>query len=112
MSEIKVKLKNLRIAPRKVRLVADEVRGMPAQQAVDVLTFACKASAKDMSKLIRSGVAIADRKGGVDVDNLVVKAVWVDEGPTIRRFMTRARGSSSRINKKTSHITVVLQEKL
>lgn len=111
MATVSAKLRYLRVAPRKVRLVADQVRGLPVQEALDLLTFARKSSAEDLSKLIRSAVANADQKGGIDVDNLVVKTVLVDQGPIIRRFLARARGSASRINKKTSHITVVLEEK-
>lgn len=111
MAQVQAHLRYLRVAPRKVRLVADDVRGLPVQEALDLLTFARKSAAIDLSKLIRSAVANADRKGGIDVDNLVVKTVMVDQGPTIRRFLARARGSASRINKKTSHITVVLEEK-
>lgn len=111
MAQIAAKLRYLRVAPRKVRLVADQVRGKAVQQALDLLAFLTVSSAKDMSKLIRSAVSNADRKGGIDVDRLFVRSVWVDQGPTLRRFMTRARGSASRVNKKTSHITVVLGEK-
>ena len=112
MAEVEAKLRYLRVAPRKVRLVADQVRGLPVQEAMDRLTFARKSACRDLWKLIRSAVSNADKKGGMDVDNLVVKAIWVDQGPTIRRFLPRARGSASRINKKTSHITVVLEEKV
>ncbi len=111
MAEFSAKLRYLRVAPRKVRLVADRVRGKRVQEALDLLTFTRTASAENMAKLIRSAVASADQKGNVDLDNLVVHSIWVDQGPTLRRFLTRARGSASRINKKTSHITVVLEEK-
>ena len=111
MASVAAKLRYLRVAPRKVRLVADMVRGRPVQEALDRLAFAKTASAIDVSKLIRSAVANADRKGGVDVDSLLVRSIWVDQGPTLRRQLPRARGSASRINKKTSHITVVLGEK-
>lgn len=111
MSQFEVQLNHLRIAPRKVRLVADSIRGMPVQQALDQLLFSRGASAKKIGKLIRSAVANADKKGGVNLDLLVVRTITVDQGPTLRRFMTRARGSASRINKKTSHITVMLEEK-
>ena len=111
MASVTAKLKYLRVAPRKVRLVVDTVRGLKVQEALDNLTFARKASAIDISKLIRSAVSNADRKGGIDVDNLIVKTIFVDQGPTLRRSLARARGSASRINKKTSHITVVLEEK-
>lgn len=111
MSEVTAKLRYLRVAPRKVRLVADAVRGLPVQEALDLLSFARKSAAQDVRKLIRSAVANADQKGGIDVDNLIVKTLFVDQGPIIRRSMARARGSASRINKKMSHITVVLEEK-
>lgn len=111
MATVSAKLRYLRVAPRKVRLVADQVRGLRVQEALDLLTFARKSSAEDIGKLIRSAVANADQKGGIDIDNLIVKTVLVDQGPIIRRFLARARGSASRINKKTSHITVVLEEK-
>jgi large subunit ribosomal protein L22 len=111
MAAVQARIRYLRVAPRKVRLVADQVRGLKVQQAIDLLTFTKKSAARDISKLLRSAVANADRKGGIDVDNLVVGSIWVDQGPIIRRFLPRARGSASRINKKTSHITVVLEEK-
>ena len=111
MTEVKAQLRYLRVAPRKVRLVADAVRGLPVQEALDLLAFARKSAAIDIRKLISSAVANADQKGGIDVDNLIVKTLFVDQGPIIRRSLPRARGSASRINKKTSHITVVLEEK-
>lgn len=111
MSTVTAKLKYLRVAPRKVRLIADQVRGLPIQEALDLLAFARKSAAIDITKLLKSAVANADQKGGIDVDNLVVKTITVDQGPIIRRFLARARGSASRINKKTSHIQVVLEER-
>lgn len=111
MSEVGAKLSYLRVAPRKVRLVADLVRGSRIQEALDRLLFTRKSAARDVWKLLRSAVANANQKGGVDVDNLVVKSILVDQGPTIRRSLPRARGSASRINKKTSHIKVVLEER-
>lgn len=110
MTQFSAKLRYLRVAPRKVRLVADQVRGRGVQEALDLLRFTRKASAIDVSKLIRSALATADQKGSVDVDNLVVKTIFVDQGPILRRSLARARGTASRINKKTSHITVVLAE--
>lgn len=112
MAPLQARLRYLRVAPRKVRLVADLVRGLKVQEAIDQLTFTKKSAALDIGKLLRSAVSNADQKGGIDVDNLVVKSIWVDQGPTLRRSLPRARGSASRINKKTSHITVVLEEKI
>jgi large subunit ribosomal protein L22 len=99
----------LRVAPRKVRLVANEVRGMPVGDALAVLKYTPQAAAKHISKLIRSAVANAEQKGGrVDVDVLVVKTLTVDQGPKMRRFMARAMGRAFRVEKKTSHVYVEL----
>ena len=110
MAQFTVKLRYFRLAPRKARLVADRIRGLPVQEALDILTFSPVASAVQFAKLVRSAISNADRKGGVDLDHLKVSTVMVDQGPTLRRFMTRARGSASRINKKTSHVTLVLED--
>jgi large subunit ribosomal protein L22 len=102
-------LKFLRLAPRKVRLVADTVRGLPVGDALAVLKFRPQAAAKPLAKLLRSAVANAENKGGkVDVDALVVKTLTVDQGPKMRRFMPRAMGRAYRIEKKTSHVYVEL----
>ena len=102
-------LKFLRIAPRKVRLVADEVRGLAVGDALAVLKFRVNAAAKPLAKLLRSAVANAESGGGrVDVDALVVKTLTVDQGPKMRRFMPRAQGRAYRIEKKTSHVYVEL----
>ncbi|MDO8462442.1 MAG: 50S ribosomal protein L22 [Deltaproteobacteria bacterium] len=111
MTDVRAELNYLRVAPRKVRLVADMVRGRKVQEALDILQFVQKSSAVDVYKLLRSAVANATVKGGVDVDNLYVTKITVDQGPTFRRFLARARGRADRINKKTSHILVVLEEK-
>ncbi len=102
-------LRFLRVAPRKVRLVADEVRGMKVGDALAVLRYTPQAAAKPIAKLLRSAVANAEQKGGrVDVDALVVKTLTVDQGPKMRRFMPRAMGRAFRIEKKTSHVYVEL----
>jgi large subunit ribosomal protein L22 len=102
-------LKFLRLAPRKVRLVADTVRGLPVGDALAVLKFRPQAAAKPLAKLLRSAVANAENKGGkVDVDALVIKTLTVDQGPKMRRFMPRAMGRAYRIEKKTSHVYVEL----
>ena len=104
-------LKYARIAPRKVRLVSDMVRGRPVSTALDVLQFAEKRSAPILSSLIRSAMAnAAVASPDVDVDALVIHTLTVDQGPTLRRFTPRAMGRASRINKKTSHVTVVLDD--
>jgi len=107
---IKAKLRHLRMSPQKVRLVADQVRGKSVQEAVDQLQYIRKAAAKPLYKLIRSAISNADNKGGVDIDTLYIKTVTVDQGPTLKRWLPRARGRADRIQKKTSHITVILEE--
>jgi len=102
-------LSYLRVSPRKVRLVADQVRGLPVGDALAALKFTTAAAAKPLAKLLRSAVANAEQKGGrVDVDALVVKTLNVDQGPKMRRFMPRAQGRAFRIEKKTSHVYVEL----
>ncbi len=102
-------LRYLRIAPRKIRLVADHVRGMPVGEALAVLKYTPQAAAKPLAKLLRSAVANAEQKGGhVDVDALYVKTLTVDGGPKLRRFMPRAMGRAFRIEKRTSHVYVEL----
>ncbi len=102
-------LRFLRVAPRKVRLVADEVRGMKVGDALAVLKYTPQAAAEHLSKLLRSAVANAEQTGGrVDVDALYVKTLTVDQGPKMRRFMARAMGRAFRVEKKTSHVYVEL----
>ena len=99
----------LRIAPRKVRLVADQVRGMRVGDALAVLKYRPQSAAKPLAKLLRSAVANAGNHGGrVDVDALLVKTLTVDQGPKMRRFMPRAQGRAYRVEKKTSHVYVEL----
>ena len=107
------RLRYLRIAPRKVRLLADLVRGKSVEQALAILKFTPKAAAKPMEKLLQSAIANAEdvSKGQVDVDKLFVHTVFVDQGPTLRRFMTRAQGRATRVNKKTTHVTLVLADR-
>ena len=105
-------LRSLRMAPRKVALVASLVRGKPVGSALNILRYTRRAAAKPVSKLIRSALANATdlSKGEVDVDSLYVKSISVDQGPTMRRYMPRAMGRATRINKKSSHVHVVLAE--
>ncbi len=99
----------LRVAPRKVRLVANEVRGLKVGDALALLKYTPQAAAKPLAKLLRSAVANAEQKGGhVDVDALYVKTLTVDGGPKMRRFMPRAMGRAYRVEKKTSHVYVEL----
>jgi len=103
------KLRYARISPRKVRLVADLVRGRDVDEALRMLKFTQKKSAPMVSTLIGSAVANAtDKDPGVDVDSLFVKTIYVDGGPSLRRFRPRAQGRATRVLKRTSHITVEL----
>jgi large subunit ribosomal protein L22 len=103
------RLSFLRVAPRKVRLVADHIRGMKVGEALALLRYTPQTAAKPLAKLLRSAVANAEQKGGrVDVDFLVVKTLTVDGGPKMRRFMPRAMGRAQRIEKRTSHVYVEL----
>ncbi len=107
----KANLRHLRLAPRKVRAVADLVRGRPVGEALSMLRFTPKAAARPVSKLLRSAVANAEHSGkDVDVDRLVVATITVDQGPSLRRFMPRAMGRASKVLKKTSHVQVTLSD--
>jgi len=108
--EARATLKFVRIAPRKARLVADLVRGKDVGRALDLLQFAEKRSAPLIARLIKSAMANASETVGMDVDRLYVKTITVDKGPTLKRWLPRAMGRASRINKMTSHIQVVLDE--
>ena len=110
--EFKAKLKFIRVTPRKIGVVADEVRGKNINYALNYLRLCPrKRVAVAISNLLKSAVANADQKGTVDVDNLYVKTLLIGKGPTLKRFMPRAKGSASPILKRTSHISVVLAEK-
>jgi large subunit ribosomal protein L22 len=109
--EVKASLKYARVGAQKARLVADLVRGKDVNEAVKTLTFLNKKTAGMVKKLIESAVANAEYKKVMDVDNLIVKAIWVDQGPVLKRFRPRAQGRAFGVRKKTSHINVVLEEK-
>jgi len=110
--DVRAQLKHARISPQKARLVADMVRGRNVNDAINILAFTRKKAAEMMSKLLKSAIANAEENHKVvDVDDLFVKAITVDKGVTMKRFMPRARGSASPIKKRTSHITIVLNER-
>ncbi|HXV79825.1 MAG TPA: 50S ribosomal protein L22 [Candidatus Binatia bacterium] len=102
--------KYVRISPRKVRLVVDQVRGKGVEEALNILKFVPKRSAVIVSKTLRAAVANAENTQSVDVDRLYVKRVKVDEGGMWKRFTPRAQGRATRIRKRLSHITIVLDE--
>ncbi|WP_280772132.1 50S ribosomal protein L22 [Salipaludibacillus daqingensis] len=109
--EAKAVAKQVRIAPRKVRLVVDLIRGKAVGEAVSILKLTPKKASPVVEKLLNSAIANAEHNYEMEPDNLVVSKVYVDEGITLKRFRPRAMGRASRINKRTSHITVVLTEK-
>lgn len=106
-----VSAKLVRISPPKVRLVVDLVRGKPVDEALNILQFTAKRAAPLVAKLLESALSNIERseQHDWDIDDLYVAKVYVDEGPTLRRFKPRAQGRATRINKRTSHITVVLE---
>ena len=110
--ESKALLKFARISPRKVRLVADAIRGKDVSEALEVLKFTRKRSAPILNRLIWSAVNNAkEKKSSIDPDQLFIKLITVDGGPTLRRWRPRAHGRATRIRKRTSHIRVVLDER-
>lgn len=104
------KLRYARISPQKGRLVADQIRGLPVERALDVLAFSPKKAAELMKKVLDSAIANAENNEGADIDELKVKAVCVDEGPVMKRIQARAKGRANRILKRTSHITVTVAD--
>jgi large subunit ribosomal protein L22 len=108
--EVKVRLSNLRTAPRKTRLVADLVRGKTLQEAVNILSFTTNKSARDILKLINSAVATAKHDFHLDENNLFVSRIMVDEGPKLKRWHPMSRGRAFTIMKRSSHIVVILSE--
>ncbi len=110
--EVRALLRHTRTAPRKARLVADLIRGKNVNDAINILTFTRKRVAEKLQKLLKSAIANAEENHKVlDVDDLVIKNIQVDEGVTWKRNMPRARGMATMIQKKTSHITLILEEK-
>jgi large subunit ribosomal protein L22 len=103
-------LKYTRLSPQKARLVADQVRGLPVEQALNLLTFSERKAARVVKKVLESAIANAEHNEGADVDELKVSAIYVDEGPTMKRLRARAKGRASRILKRTSHITVKVSD--
>ncbi len=103
-------LKYARISPQKMRLVADMVRGMPADRALSLLEFSNKKGAAILKKVLNSAIANAEHNDGADIDELRIMEVYVDQGPTLKRLRARARGRADRIIKRMSHITVKVAE--
>jgi large subunit ribosomal protein L22 len=110
--EVRSTYKYARISPFKVREVTREIQGLPVSAALDVLAFTPKKAAFLIGKTLKSAVANAENNANLKVDGLVVKEAVVGEGPTLKRIMARARGSASRILKRTSHIRIVLSDEI
>ena len=109
--EASATLRHARLSPQKARLVADQLRGLPVERAIEVLMFAKPKASIVLKKVLESAVANAEHNEGADIDELAVGAVTIDQGPTFRRFRARARGRASRITKRTSHIKVTVTDK-
>ena len=108
--EVRARLRFARVAPRKVRLVADLIRGKRSEEALNILTYTKKAAAKILIKLLKSAIANASQKKHIDIDRLYIKRITVDQGPTIKRYPPRALGRATMIRKRTSHIHITLDE--
>jgi large subunit ribosomal protein L22 len=109
--ETTAKLRHARISPQKCRLVADQIRGMQVEQALQALTFSTKKASVIVKKVLESAIANAEHNDGADIDELKVSKIYVDQGPTMKRLRARAKGRANRILKRTSHITVTVAEK-
>ncbi|MDE0460080.1 MAG: 50S ribosomal protein L22 [Chromatiales bacterium] len=108
--EVSATLRHARLSPQKARLVADQLRGLPVERAIEILSFARPKAASTLKKVLESAIANAEHNEGADVDDLHVGTVHVDQGPTFRRYRARARGRAGRITKRTSHITVTVTD--
>ncbi len=104
--EVAARLKGARISAQKARLVADQVRGMPVEQALSLLEFSPKKAAHIIKKVLDSAIANAENNEGADVDELKVSSIYVDEGMTLKRLRPRAKGRADRILKRSCHITI------
>ncbi|NOQ81898.1 MAG: 50S ribosomal protein L22 [Methylophaga sp.] len=108
--EVLAKLSNAPLSAQKARLVADQIRGLKVEEALNVLKFSTKKAAAIMKKVLESAVANAEHNESADIDELKVSTVFVDEAPTLKRFRARAKGRANHILKRTCHITVKVAE--
>ncbi len=106
--EVKAVSKYVRVSPRKARVVVDLVRGKSVEQAREILAFTNRGIAETVEKTLNSAVANAEHNNHLNAASLVVKRAFVDEGPTLKRIRPRAKGSASRVNKRTSNITIIV----
>ena len=108
--ETSAKHRYAKISPQKCRLVADQVRGMPVDKALTLLTFSNKKAAVMVRKVLESAIANAEHNDGADIDELRVSSIFIDQGPVHKRMRARAKGRGNRILKRTSHITVTVAD--
>ena len=108
--ETSARHRHAKISPQKCRLVADQVRGMPVEKALTLLTFSNKKAATLVRKVLESAIANAEHNDGADIDELKVASIYVDQGPVMKRMRARAKGRGNRILKRTSHITVTVAD--
>lgn len=108
--EASAKLKFVRLSPQKARLVADQIRGLPVERAVELLVFSNKKAAGVIKKVLESAIANAEHNEGADIDELKVRAICIDQGPTFKRWRARARGRANQILKPTSHISLTVSD--
>ena len=101
----------VRISPQKIRLIMNQVRGKKVEEALHMLSFAPQRGARILKKLVNSAVANAEQNPDVDVDSLYLKRLFADQGPSLKRWRPRALGRATKILKKSSHLTVILDEK-
>ncbi len=109
--EVQARLKGANVSPQKARLIADQIRGKSAEEALNILTFSPKKSAVLVRKLLNSAIANAEHNEGADVDDLKVSTIFVDEAVTMKRVKPRAKGRADRILKRTCHITVKVADR-
>ena len=109
--EVRAVAKHIRIAPRKMRLVVDLIRGKKVGEAIAILKHTPKAGSPVVEKVLKSAIANAENNFEMDADNLYISKIFVDEGPTLKRFHPRAQGRAYSIMKRTSHVTVYVSEK-
>jgi large subunit ribosomal protein L22 len=104
-------LRGVRLSAQKGRLVADQVRGLPVDKALSILKFSPKKGAKIIQKVLESAIANAEHNDGADIDELAVKSILVEQGPSFKRFMPRAKGRAFKITKPTCHIFITVGDK-
>jgi len=108
--EVSAKLKNAQLSAQKGRLVADQIRGLPVESALQSLNFSTKKAAQIIKKVLESAIANAEHNEGADIDELKIATIYVDEGRTAKRMQPRAKGRGNRILKRSSHITLTVSD--